>query len=252
MRKEFEEAEVPYATLNRFGLTQEMIEDLPVDVLQEILEGKPSPVLPVSVQAEKGVDVTGRSRFELIRLEDGTTDVVFYPVLDELDLKDLSKENRKLLTERKVLALHMTARDGQEDRGLRYVQLDTATRQVMSVPTPVIARNLQQLAGKCNLSTPELQALQNGEVITTEENGEPLSIGIDLNAKTGIRLAYGDEPQWQKEGKRDWEKYNFGVYGCWIMNEDGNLDYIHDEDYSEEMWNEQKKQGLKQAHSRTL
>jgi hypothetical protein len=36
------------------------------------------------------------------------------------------------------------------------------------------------------------------------------------------------------------------------MNDDGTLDYVHDEDYTEEMWNEQKKQGLKQAHARTL
>lgn len=25
----------------------------------------------------------------------------------------------------------------------------------------------------------------------------------------------------------------------------GNLDYIHEEDYSEEIWNEQKKQGMR-------
>ena len=33
----FDENEMPYGTLERFGLTQEMIEDLPTDVLQNIL-----------------------------------------------------------------------------------------------------------------------------------------------------------------------------------------------------------------------
>lgn len=30
----FDEKEMPYGTLERFGLTQEMIEDLPTDILQ--------------------------------------------------------------------------------------------------------------------------------------------------------------------------------------------------------------------------
>ena len=36
MINHFQESEIPYGTLERFGLTQEMIEDLPVDVLQNI------------------------------------------------------------------------------------------------------------------------------------------------------------------------------------------------------------------------
>ena len=35
------------------------------------------------------------------------------------------------------------------------------------------------------------------------------------------------------------------IFGCWTMDENGNLDYIHEEDYSEEIWNEQKKQGMR-------
>ena len=45
----FELIELPYPTLARFGLTQEMIEDLPMRVLDEICDGRHSPVLPVRV-----------------------------------------------------------------------------------------------------------------------------------------------------------------------------------------------------------
>lgn len=38
----FDENEMPYGILERFGLTQEMIEDLPTDILQNILNGKHS------------------------------------------------------------------------------------------------------------------------------------------------------------------------------------------------------------------
>ena len=48
---------------------------------------------------------------------------------------------------------------------------------------------------------------------------------------TGIRVSKGDEQQWRSQPKKEWEKYNFGIYGCWIMDEDGNLDYTPEEEY---------------------
>ena len=46
-KEEFEFNELPYPTLARFGLTQEMIEDLPLCILKEIGKGGYSPVLPM-------------------------------------------------------------------------------------------------------------------------------------------------------------------------------------------------------------
>ena len=54
MNYSFEENEMPYDILERFGLTQTMIEDLPTDVLQNIYNGKKSPVLPVHITADDG------------------------------------------------------------------------------------------------------------------------------------------------------------------------------------------------------
>lgn len=62
----FELIELPYPTLARFGLTQEMIEDLPMRVLDEICDGRHSPVLPVRVRDEKGELIESRSRFALV------------------------------------------------------------------------------------------------------------------------------------------------------------------------------------------
>ena len=50
----FEFEEIPFSTLARFGLTQEMIEDLPMHVLDDIYNGRHSPVLPVRVTDEHG------------------------------------------------------------------------------------------------------------------------------------------------------------------------------------------------------
>ena len=49
----FEESEVPYQTLARFGLTQEKIEDLPMWALEDIGQGRRSPLLPIQVNNDE-------------------------------------------------------------------------------------------------------------------------------------------------------------------------------------------------------
>ena len=244
MNYQFEEKEIPYATLEQFGLTQEMIEDLPIDVLQQLYEGRPSPVLPVRVTLENGETVESRTRISLIRRQDGMADILFYPVLDELDLKSFSEAQQQKLMANKAIVDFKNKEDADQGRK-SFLQLDSETKQVLSVPTPVIGRNLQMIADNHHLVASEIQSLQNGEVLTFVSNKQQISLGIDLNSKSGIRFSSGDEEQWRRESKREWDKYTFGAFGCWIMDDDGNLNYVHDDDYTEELWNEQKKHGMR-------
>ena len=85
-RYKFKEDEVPYAILEQFGLSQEMIEDLPTDVYHDILSGRLSPVLPISVKDKKGRPVSARARFKLVRDADDEADIVFHPRLVHCDL----------------------------------------------------------------------------------------------------------------------------------------------------------------------
>ena len=59
----FEESEVPYQTLARFGLTQEKIEDLPMWALEDIGQGRRSPLLPIQVNNDEGETLKSRTRF---------------------------------------------------------------------------------------------------------------------------------------------------------------------------------------------
>lgn len=52
----FELTELPYQVLSKFGLSREMIEDLPMRILKEICNGRHSPVLPVRVTDENGLN----------------------------------------------------------------------------------------------------------------------------------------------------------------------------------------------------
>ena len=96
MNYNFEENEMPYSTLGRFGLTQAMIDDLPTDVLHNIYNGHRSPTLPVSIISEGDEEVKARTQFGLIRTQEGGVDVLFYPQLEEYDLQlfnDQQKQN---------------------------------------------------------------------------------------------------------------------------------------------------------------
>jgi hypothetical protein len=96
---------------------------------------------------------------------------------------------------------------------------------------------------KRKLSSAELTVMQKGEPLTLIMEDEQVTVGIDLNDKTGIRINQGDSQKWKENTKREWDKYTFGCYGCWVMGDDGNLDYVPEEEYTEELWNEQKKNG---------
>ena len=91
----FDENEMPYGILERFGLTQEMIEDLPTDILQNILNGRHSPVLPVHIIADDGEEVKARTRFCLVRTPESNVDVLFFPKLDEYDLKVFNEQQKQ-------------------------------------------------------------------------------------------------------------------------------------------------------------
>lgn len=237
----FEENEVPYETLERFGLTQPMIEDLPLWALEDIGQGRHSPVLPISVTNDEGEVLKSRTRFALVRLDDDKVDVMFYPVLEHSPLENFSKEEQEDLLAGKAILTDITDNDGRKSK--TFVQIDSETNQVMRVPTPVIGRNLYVLKDEIGLSSAELMVMQRGEPLTLIMNDEQITVGIDLHAPTGIRMEEGDSRKWEENAKREWDKYTFGCYGCWVMGDDGVLDYVPEEEYTEELWNEQKKNG---------
>lgn len=243
----FTDEEMPYGILEEFGLTREMIDDLPLCVLQDIYSGRRSPVLPIQTDDTEGNTVRCRTRFALVRREDGTVDVLFYPVLEESRLERFSEENKRRLTEGKAVIGTLTTDDGKQVQA--FHQIDPDTRQILSVPTPVIGRNLQIIADEFHLSNAEINCLRAGEPLTVADGDDLMTIGIDLTEPTGLLVCGGDSVQWKKASKKEWEKYNFGCFGCWAADEAGNLNYIHEEDYSDEMWNELKKSSRMKAQN---
>ena len=103
MKARIEEHEVPYETLAKYGLTREMIEDLPMHVLEDIGQGRRSPVLPIQVEDENENVIKSRTRFAFVRMEDGKVDVMFYPVLNQAPLAQYDQEQQKQLLSGKAV-----------------------------------------------------------------------------------------------------------------------------------------------------
>ena len=103
---EFKEEEIPYAVLEQFGLSQEMVEDLSTEAYEDILRGRRSPVLPVTVKDTAGNTVHARTRFKLIRGLDDSVGVVFHPRLVRCDLDHYTPQEQEALRSGKAIISH--------------------------------------------------------------------------------------------------------------------------------------------------
>ena len=126
---EFKEEEIPYAVLEEFGLSQEMIEDLSTGAYEDILRGRRSPVLPIVTKDTAGNAVHARTRFKLIRGMDDSVGVVFHPRLVRCDLDRYTPEEQEALRSGMAIISH-----APDDGDLKcFVQVDTETNQVLWV-----------------------------------------------------------------------------------------------------------------------
>lgn len=250
----FTQQEIPYDILMKFGLTQKMIDDLPENVTKRFLAGQTTPVLPILMENVEGQKVMSHARISLVRLKDGTVDVCFAPQWMDEDLKAFTQEQQEKLRLGEVTLADMP------EKGQCYIQYDDAISQVMAVPVGVIDHNISILTHSFYITDEKKKKLQDGDIIELQINDnnltardEIISIGVDLNEITGIRIAFGDERVWKEDAKADrLPKYNFGIYGCWIADDENVLSYIAEEDYTDEIEQEMARKGSQRAAQEQL
>ena len=103
-------------------------------------------------------------------MDSGEVDVVFYPTLKSSPLECYNEEQQKQLLDGKSIIADVAMADGRRSKA--FVQIDEETKQVMYVPTPIIARNLKVLAEVMHLGTVEVNGMQHGEPLTVAVDGE--------------------------------------------------------------------------------
>lgn len=241
--KRFHRDEYPFDILGEFGLTENMIYDLPDHIHENIEMGGMSPLLPISIKQPFGCTHC-YAKFCLIEAEDGI-DVMFSPKLKEADLSNFLKQDRQLPLEGKAIVSEVEEAvlldNGTESKKTikAFVQLDKETNNVVYVPTQIIGRNLQTITNEFDLSENDLQGFWKGELVTTKvsdetENVSNVTIGIDLFAEKGVVLVPGDAAQWNRIVHKSMPEYNFGNDGCWI-NRHGLLEYVPEENFTQDI-----------------
>ena len=244
--KRFHREEYPLDILAEFGLTEEMIYDLPEFVHETIERGGKSPLLPICIEQPFGL-THAYAKFCLVETEDGL-DVMFSPKLKTIDLDAFSDDERQALLDGKVIVANVDDKtvtdEGVEEiqRIQAFVQLDRDTNGVIYTPTQVIGRNLNAVATEYELSGDDLQSFWNGSLVTLyEENHqgqkEPVTIGVDLFSDTGVIVVPGTAVKWENTVRRAMPKYSFGNDGCWL-NKNGHLTYVPEEEFSKDILDE--------------
>ena len=238
----FTQQEIPYGILQKFGLTQEMIDDLPGNVMHRFLTSRTTPVLPITTENVEGEKVSTLARISLVRVGDGTVDVCFAPQWEDEDLTNFSAEQQEILKNGGVTTAMMPG------KGRCFVQFDDTINQVMAVPTTIINQNISILTRSLHLDKTDKETLEEGGVVQMQINGQTVSAGIDLNETSGVRIANGDIITWQEDAKADrLPRYNFGIFGCWLADDDNVLSYVAEDDFGPELQEEQKRAGAANA-----
>lgn len=249
----FTSQDIPYHILEEYGLTQQMIDDLPKSVIHQLLSSRRTPVLPIVIwknDGDKKQPENWPAQISLTRLPDGTVDVCFAPIWVANDLEKFSPMQQELLKNGKTI---LASLDG---KGVCYVQLDTNINQVMTVPMAILERNVKNIAKKIGMDDTDVETVTKGDILEYNTKDGIVSIGIDLNEIIGIRFANGDIKIWEEEAKAaNLPKYTFGLYGCWMNDGNNRLAYIKEDDFTKEMIMEQErlgKQNIAEASMRNI
>lgn len=225
----FGENEIPYGILEQFGITQEMMDDLPQRVMEVLLKGGRTPLLPVCI-TEEGEKVKGKASISLRRTAKGV-DVVFTNKWRKARLDEYEIDEQNALRAGRVLLREVNG------KGEVYVQLDEKTNAVMTAPADTIRHNIEVYGKELGCDAHDTNRMTEGQTITLETENGVLTLGVDLHEPDGIRFVPARVSELRGyTTETNMQKYNFGIYGCWILGPDGSLDkYVPEEEYTQEM-----------------
>lgn len=235
----FTEQEIPYETLQDFGLTKEMINDFPEGVKIRLLTGRTTPVtLPVTYKNQEGLDVENDVRFSLFRQDDGRVDVMFWPYVNTAEMDEFSTYQKRNLSKGHVMATDK-----------EYIQYSDTICQVMTLPKEIVANNIDVLMRYYDLNREQYLSLLKAKTVELHNGDSVCTIGIDLEAPCSLRITMGDTRKWEQEATNSAKlsKYNFGISGCWVLEDSNRMTYVKTENYTQEMLNELAKQNEKRG-----
>lgn len=245
--EKFEERDIPYSILDRFGITRDMVEDWPASVKEQFLSSQPTPVMPIEVDDGRGGKIRAKAKLALIKKlrENGMPymDVLFVMRWDDLHLDEYSPDTRARLERGEVVL------DKDPYGAAHYLQVAESVNQVVSVPVDVMHLNLGRFYDSLGADSNEYRQLCEGKPVEMKDYyGNTFTMGIDLTDSKGIRIANGDKEAWKAAVRAEnLPEYSFGLYGCWVSDGHGAINYVPEDKYTVEMMAEQRRYGTQNA-----
>lgn len=222
----FLETEIPYDSFDRMGFSQEMIDDLPESIMDKLLSGEKTPLLASKINDNNGNPM--RACIWLERNENGTVEAMYRPYDNVRDYSEFSKSEQKTLLSGGVV------RTTLKGNVPSYYQMDEQTNRILSCPVDCLKSNIDGFIQ--NFAHVDVKKFEDGKPQTLQEGENAITFGIDLSDSKGFRFVNGTEVDWKEEkGKENLPKYNFGIYGCWTVDNDNNLSYVSEENYTDDI-----------------
>lgn len=244
--QKFEEGDIPYATFEQFGITKQMLDDLPLNIMNKILSGKETPLMTIIHTNDRNERIKSKARLVLVKTEDGLTDLCIIP---QWKVSRLDQDEFNIEMQQQLLKGAVTTKT-YPDKGLCYIQFDNVINQVVAVPADIIRNNIQVVANKHGLNKDDITHLAKGNLVSyqTKADEDYITIGINLRENIGVQITNGNADAWHEEKKvQKMPKYNFGQHGCWISDDDGELSYVDEANFTERIKKEQERMKIANA-----
>ena len=214
---DFLENEIPFAKLEKLGITRDSMRSMPREVIGPLMEGRVTPLLMTRYKAANGKVVSIPMKLQLQRGEDGGVLLMTYQLRKKLERGRVRVTNQeaKRLRDGEILRKEVTE-GGVKQR--KYVQLDHETNSLMlrSTASVKVGEHLREMekVKDIELGTNQKKAAMEGKPVELAVGDQKVTVGVDLREPQGFKVVNGDMQEWerQKKIKYDHEHEDFMGY----------------------------------------
>ncbi len=217
MKNLFKAKEIPFGELEQYGIAKEAFLDLPKKALDNLLTGRLSPLMKLSIEGKNGKIYSLPAKVKLHRNADGTTALRIFPSMKEIR-NDFSLTEKELgkLKDNQTIVKSIDRGNGTERC---YLQLDKETNTVMHVKASEI--HIPDAIGEAVIGGEQKERLRNGEPVEIHMEDTTVTVGVDLNDRTGFKVIKGDLDEWRIKKLIEWDRITPGATGYWQTSENG-------------------------------
>ena len=227
----FVEHEIPYAELQKLGISRKDILSLNPELMDTFMSGGFTPLIKMTMKGKQGATVSFLAKMRMVRDENNKISIEVLPMHSRLQKDDsLKLWDHELERMRRGEVIRKDIYSDNKKITM-YAQLDNDTNTILKMR----ARDLvlpNALRG-VELGQAQKDQIREGKPVEIDDDGDIYTVGIDLRQPTGINILRGGMEEWLRK-LREWDMTNPGVIGYWHTSEN-SWEYMHVADSPELM-----------------